>query len=54
MDDDAFSLLMGRVNAMMAQVAHWNAARSQKNAQSVPSVAVEGEAQEGDEGARPS
>eukprot|EP01052_Picozoa_sp_SAG31_P032030 SAG31_NODE_3467_length_4242_cov_1.967415_2_plen_199_part_00 len=54
MDDFSFSLLMARVNVMTAQAAHWNAARSQKNAQSVPPVTAEGEAQGGTERVKPS
>ena len=45
MDDEAFSLLMARINVMLAQAAQWNAARSQKNAQSVPAIPAENEAQ---------
>ena len=46
-------MLMARINVMLAQAAQWNAARSQKNAQSVPAIPAENEAPEGGEGAIP-
>jgi hypothetical protein len=46
MDAAAFSLLMARIDAMMAQAAQWNAARSPKNARSVPALSAENKAPE--------